>query len=253
MTIREKIGLTAIISLCFIAFFAMFLIPPIPQDLAYHQFADQRKIFRVPNFWDVVSNIPFLIVGLLGIKKLAQGNLRIIREFKIAYYTLFVGVALVSLGSGYYHLWPDNLSLVWDRLPMTIAFMSLIAIITAEFVSLRLAKKMFWPLLLLGISSVIYWILTENAEQGDLRFYGLVQFLPMVSIPIVLLCFNSKFSHTNVYWWLLICYFAAKLFEHFDGEIFSALSVISGHTIKHLVAALGLWMLLLGYQKRDNS
>ncbi len=252
MSFREKMGLISISVICFIAFVGMFLISPIPQNPSYHLFVDTRTILSVPNFGDVMSNLAFLYVGVMGINKLLQGKLKIIEDFKSAYLILFVGIALVAIGSAFYHLWPNNQTLVWDRLPMTVAFMALITIIVAEFGCLKRSKIVFWPLLLLGALSVIYWISTENAGQGDLRFYGLVQFLPMICIPIILICFKSKFSHANIYWWVLICYLAAKLFEHFDGPTYSALGFISGHTLKHLAAALGVWLLLVSFQKRKQ-
>ncbi len=250
MDVREKIGLITIFVICLIVFIAVGLISPIAQDPGYHLFADRRTIFSVPNFCDVISNILLLIIGLMGTKQLFQGRLQIIEEFKHAYIIFFVSVGFVAFGSVYYHLWPNNQTLVWDRLPMTIAFMSLISIIMAEFVCTKVAKILFWPLVLLGAVSVIYWIWTEKMGQGDLRLYGLVQFVPMIIMPIILLCFKSKFSPISGYWWLLLCYLIAKLLEHFDGQVFSVLGIISGHTLKHLVAALGLWILLKNYQRR---
>ena len=32
----------------------MLLLPPMTQDESYHQFADQRTILGIPNFWNVV-------------------------------------------------------------------------------------------------------------------------------------------------------------------------------------------------------
>ena len=250
MNSRERIGLTIIVVLCLLGFVAMLLITPIVQDLAYHQFADRRRILGVSNFWDVVSNLCFLMVGLVGINKLIAGHLTIIDDVKAVYFSFFTGIALVGLGSGYYHLWPANQTLFWDRLPMAIAFMSLVTIIIAEFICIKVAKVLFWPLLMLGALSVIYWIWTENLGQGDLRFYGLVQFLPLVCIPIILISFKSKFTPISGYWWLLLCYLAAKFFEHFDREVFNTIGLISGHSLKHIVAALGLWILLKNYQNR---
>ena len=140
---REKIGFSLIIAISIIAICVAFFTPPIAQNLDYHFFKDARRILSIPNFFNVLSNLPFLIVGLIGIKKLLQGDLIIIDDFKQAYFIFLLGVALVSLGSSYYHYWPNNQTLVWDRLPMTIAFMSLISIIVAEFISLRIAKKIF--------------------------------------------------------------------------------------------------------------
>jgi hypothetical protein len=46
----------AIVGLC--------LVGPIPQDTGYHQFADTRQVAGMDNFWNVASNVPFLLAGL---------------------------------------------------------------------------------------------------------------------------------------------------------------------------------------------
>ena len=204
-----------------------------------------------PSILNVLSNLPFILVGLLGLHRLTRINsLNIVSENKLAYMALFFGTTLVTFGSGYYHLWPDNQTLVWDRLPMTIAFMGLFSIVISEYISTRLGKILLIPLLALGLLSVFYWHLTEANGQGDLRFYAFVQFFPILAIPIILLTFKSSFSQTSGYWWLLVAYIAAKVFEHFDTEIHSLLVVVSGHSIKHVAAAIGVYILLRSYESR---
>jgi len=223
---------------------------PIPQDILYHNFEDTNTYFGVFNFWNVVSNLPFFVVGLLGLLKL--NKLHIVSELKLAYFTLFLGVLLVSFGSGYYHLVPNNQTLVWDRLPMTIAFMALFTIIIGEFISVKLAKKLFYPLLILGLASVYYWYSTEQNGVGDLRFYILIQFLPILLIPVILLIYPSRFSQKSGYWYLLLAYLLAKVFEHYDVAIHQLVGAsISGHPIKHVVAAIGMYVLLVFYEKRS--
>jgi len=249
---REKLGLALILLFTLTAIIALANLDRISQDLAYHAFIDYRTIISVPNFWNVLSNLPFLIVGLLGLHQLfITKKLTIVSEMKTAYALLFFGVSLVAFGSGYYHLSPNNETLVWDRLPMTIAFMAMFSIIIAEFMSIDIGKRLLWPLLITGVTSVIYWHITELQGIGDLRFYAFIQFFPMLAIPVILICFRSRFSHLNGYWVLIVCYFLAKVFEHFDKYIYNALgSTISGHSIKHMVAALGLYILLSAYQQR---
>ncbi|MEC9071614.1 MAG: hypothetical protein VX938_04505, partial [Myxococcota bacterium] len=108
---------------------------PIPQNVAYHGFADQRALFGVPNGLDVLSNIPFLLVGGIGISLLAShgfsmlGSQMLQRWEWAAWLILFAAVAAVAFGSSYYHLAPDNPRLVWDRLPITVAFTSMLALV----------------------------------------------------------------------------------------------------------------------------
>jgi hypothetical protein len=159
---------------------------------------------------------------------------------------------LIGFGSGYYHLWPSNQTLVWDRLPMTLVFMALIAIIIAEYLSVNIGKRLLYPLLIVGGASVLYWDYTESNGEGDLRFYILVQFMPLIAIPLILLFMKPTYTYGNRYWWLLCTYIFAKLFEYFDRFIFEVLTVLSGHTLKHLIAALGILLLLNGYNRRKK-
>jgi hypothetical protein len=240
-----------LIAISLVVVLGLMLQKPIAQDVLYHNFEDANTYFDISNFWNVVSNLPFFVVGFLGLLQL--NKLKIIALLKPAYFTLFLGVLLVSFGSGYYHLAPNNQTLVWDRLPMTIAFMALFTIIIGEFISVSLAKKLFYPLLILGLASVYYWYSTAQNGVGDLRFYVLIQFLPMLLIPVILLIYPSRFNQLSAYWYLLLAYLLAKVFEHYDMEIHQLLGAgISGHPIKHVVAAIGMYVLLRSYEKRNN-
>jgi hypothetical protein len=246
---KEKIGIFVIIFFGIITALCLFMVSPIAQDTSYHQFSDTILFWGIPNALNVLSNLPFLLVGCWGIIEVFKNkNLNIIHENKYAYITLFLGAALVSFGSGYYHLYPNNDTLVWDRLPMTIAFMGLVSIIISEFISVKLGKNFLLPLVIFGLFSVVYWDITEAYGKGDLRPYIFVQFFPLIAIPIVLCLFNSKFEKTSHYWWLLMAYVLAKLFEHFDQYFHEILILISGHSLKHVSAAVGLFILIKGYQ-----
>lgn len=217
-------------------------IGPFTQNEQFHAFSDNRNIFNIPNFWNVISNLPFIIVGILGIYKYCR-----IQKEKIQYLVLFIGILLTGVGSIYYHLQPGNYTLIWDRLPMTIVFMSMFSIVVSEFVSKRLGEVLFPILLILGVSSVILWIL---GEPQDLRLYGFVQFYPMLAIPIILIFFKSRFTHSSSYWVLLLTYAIAKSFEYYDIELYGVLKYISGHSLKHIIAGAGLYYILNTYNKR---
>ncbi len=241
---NNKTGKVLITLFSLLAIIGMFFVKPIPQDLAYHGFSDGNEILGIPNFWNVMSNLPFLIVGVMGLTQL--NRLEIIKEMGVAYWLLFFGVAMVAFGSGYYHLNPSNHTLVWDRLPMTIAFMSLFSIIISEFIDERKGALLLFPLLIVGVASVFYWQVTD-----DLRFYALVQFLPIILIPLILIIYSSKFTKVSGYWWLLLAYVLAKVLEFYDDQIFELLGgLMSGHAIKHVAAAIGMYILLLSYKKR---
>lgn len=230
---------------------AALLSPPIPQDPAYHRFADGTRGLGLPNFWNVVSNIPFLLVGLAGVHDCARTSPPgILQRLRPAYVTFFAGIACIGPGSVYYHWAPDNTSLLWDRLPMTIAFMAFSAIIIGEHFSQDLGRKLLWPLVLLGILSVLYWAGTEALGRGDLRPYALVQFLPMILIPLVLLWFPPALEPTAYLWGMLAAYLVAKVLEWLDARVFELLAPLSGHSLKHLVAALGAYFFLLAIRRR---
>jgi len=249
---KEKIALITMISISFIALIGVLFINAIPQDCNYHDFADARTIFHVSNFWNVVSNLPFLLVGFYGLYKLLIfKSLKILDEVKLAYLLFFIGVTLVAFGSSYYHLDPNNETLLWDRLPMTIAFMALFSFVISEFFSVKIGKILLFPFLALGMFSVFYWFMGELNSCGDLRAYALVQFLPMVIMPIMFLFFKTSFSLTSGYWYLLLCYLLAKIFEYFDGGIYELLGFISGHSLKHMVSALGIYILVRSFEKRE--
>jgi len=148
-------------------------------------------------------------------------------------------VFLTGFGSAYYHYQPDNQSLLWDRLPMTVAFMALFSAIIGEYISTQLAWKLFVPLLILGMTSVVYWHVTELNGHGDLRPYVLVQFLPVLLIPLILWLFDSTLNNDNYIWGVIGAYALSKLMELFDARLYSAFGLLSGHTLKHLTAAFG--------------
>ena len=230
------------------------LVPAIPQDLAYHQFADRNAHFGVPNFWNVATNLPFLLVGLAGIRELYRGTPAILPEFRAGYLWFFAGVALVGPGSAYYHWAPDNSTLVWDRLPMTVAFVALFAVIIAEYIAVTAGRALLWPLLAIGIFSVFYWHLTEVRGRGDLRLYGLVQFLPLVLIPSIMLMFRSRFGGTAYLWTLTGAYALAKAAESLDEPIYRLFQPwLSGHGLKHLLAAAGAYCFLLAIRRRKEA
>lgn len=225
-------------------------VPPIAQDTAYHSFADQRALLGVPHLLNVISNAPFLLVGALGlIFVLRQGSRRETGAFmdpweRWPFLALFAGVGLTGFGSAYYHLAPTSPTLFWDRLPMTMAFMSFFTFIIAERISLRAGRRLFLLLLAAGVGSVVYWHVGELRGAGDLRFYGLVQFFPLAAIPLMLLFFPPRYTRTADLFAVVGWYVLAKIFEVFDGQIFALGGLVSGHTLKHLASAMAAYWIL---------
>lgn len=231
-------------------------VPRIAQDPAYHHFADDRRLFGVANGLNVVSNVPFFLVGLWGLGRVLSvragepSSAFIASRERWPYVFVCAGVALTGLGSAWYHLVPDTGRLVWDRLPMTLVFMGLLAAVVVERVDV-VAGLVRLPLLLAaGLGSVVYWHATEAAGVGDLRPYGLVQFLPTLAIPLMLWLFPARYTRGGDVLIVLLIYGAAKLFEALDGRIFAWGGIVSGHSLKHLAAALACWWLLRSLMAR---
>jgi hypothetical protein len=216
---------------------ALLLLPSIPQDQGYHQFADKRTLLGVPNFWNVVSNIPFIVIGAIGLRQFRRVP---------AIAMLFLGILLTGFGSSYYHLDPSDRTLFWDRLPMAISFMAILAITVEDRVNARAGAVLLWPLIAIGVLSLLLWRWT-----ADLRLYVWVQFFPCLALPLLFLVSPPKY--TGTFYWLIaaVLYALAKLLEFYDSAIYSAGSILSGHTLKHLAAAAACVAVLRYFQKRQ--
>lgn len=239
--------LVILISVTLALILATAFVPRIPQDPTYHHFADQRAFFGIPHFFDVVSNVPFFFVGLWGLLVTTR---RIHGTERWAYFTLFAGVLLTCFGSAYYHWDPNNQTLVWDRLPMTIAFMGLLSAIISERIDGSLGLRLLAPMVLLGLASVIYWNRTELAGAGDLRPYVLVQFGTLLLLILVLLFFPPRYTGTRYLIYAFGLYVLAKTLEQLDLPIYHALRILSGHTLKHLAAAAAIACIAVAVHRR---
>lgn len=220
--------------LCIIA--ALFW-PPMPQPQDYHAFVDQRMFFGVPNFFDVVSNVGFLVAGFAGLFAVFQPETRFENHIeRLPYIVFFAGLLLTSVGSSYYHLAPDNERLFWDRLPMTIAFMSLIASQINERISLRVGMSALVPMLLLGAVSVFYWRATERAGEGNVIPYGILQGYSVVILLLLAILLPSRYTRGRDIYWVFAWYVIAKILEALDAHIHALGNLVRGHTLKHLAA-----------------
>jgi hypothetical protein len=200
---------------------------PFPQDPDYHRFADQRAFFGIPNFWNVLSNLPFLVIGWMLWKRAP---------------VFALGLMATALGSGLYHWKPNDATLLWDRVGIVIAAMALVSLLVEEYaggygrITLIIGEG-------IGIASLILWYAT-----GDLRLYGVVQFFPALLIIALPLVFRPRHTAYGVLALVLVFYAIAKLCETYDAAIYRQLSVVSGHTLKHLAAAIAtaaIWLWLV--------
>lgn len=253
LTLPRRVGIWRFLALAVIVVVASLLAPRTPQPLSYHRFADQRGLLGIPNFGDVFSNLLFLITGLAGLvfltRKTALSSFVDLRE-RWPYILVFLGLVLTGFGSAYYHWAPDNARLVWDRLPMTLVFMPLVAALIAERVSVKLGLWLLPLLVAVGLASVLHWYWTESRGAGDLRFYAAVQVYAVLALVAALLL-PARYTRSSDLVVVACLYVIAKICEIADRQIFSFGHVVSGHTLKHLAAGLaGFWILRM-LQKRQ--
>lgn len=250
--ISKKTSITLLVSITLLIVIIGLLLKPIPQPLTYHNFADHKSWLGIANYLNVLSNIPMALAGIWGLFILfSPGKVQFIdnRE-RWPWVGISIGLILTALGSGFYHLAPDNSRLVWDRLPMTIVFMSFVAALIIDRISIRIGLWM-WPVLLgIGIYSVLQWNVSELHGTGDLRLYAIVQGYALV-VAIIMLLVPSHYNRT---WDLAIVvafYVLAKVFELFDLQIYIFdKGIISGHSLKHLAAAIaGIWLIRMVWKR----
>ncbi len=219
---------------------------PMAQALDYHAFADARTILGIPNFWNVVSNLPFFFIGIYGIQKaLHNWTLRNSTTMHSLTLILSIGIFATSFGSAYYHWSPNNDTLVWDRLPMTLMFMALFSLVVYDFCGEKVGERTFWISILIGVGSVAYWNWTESNGVGDLRPYALVQFFPLLALPFLFVFFSKKVTYGKYILGTAVFYILAKICEYADVAIFEFTKHWwSGHTIKHLLASIALYYMV---------
>jgi len=208
--------------------------PAVAQPEGYFPFADQRRWLGIPNAADVLSNLAFVAVGLLGLLRLVRGLGPQEPVARLSLYTFFIGLFLTGFGSAWFHWNPTNDTLVGDRLPMTIAFAGVFGAMLAERISTRSGLVVLLLMLVVGPASVFYWRAT-----GDLSAYAIVQFGGMAAI-LLLLTLTAK-GHDPFPWWALIAWYGvAKIAEWGDVFVWNATrEAFAGHMLKHLTAALG--------------
>lgn len=231
------------------------MLPPIAQPLAYHDFADQRACLGLPNCLDTASNALFVLAGLLGLGFLQRARAQAVfldRREAWPYRVFFFGAVLVGLGSGYYHLAPDNNRLLWDRLAMMLAFMAWFAAVLSERVGVRAGQRLLPLLVAAGMGSAAWWGWSEAQGMGDLRPYLLMQLYPMLLIPLLLRFYPPRYSGDRAILAIIGLYLLALLCDLGDRPVFALTGgLVSGHTVKHAIAALAVVAVALHLRRRQ--
>lgn len=245
MAVRLRVAVVVLLTVAVAAFAAS--LPPVPQWAAYHDFADRRAFFGVPNFFNVASNGLFVLAGAAGLRRLLtteRAPVLVQRRERWPYLAFFLGVALTGVASAWYHLEPGNERLVWDRLAMSVALMSWLAAVIVERIRVAAGLALLPALLAAGAAAVLYWGATEAQGVGDLRAYGVVHFYPALLIPLLILLFPPRYTRGGDVLVVLGLYGAALAAELGDRPIFAVGGLLSGHTLKHVVAALAAYWVL---------
>jgi len=234
---------------------AVFAVAPKAQDQGYHLFADTEPLGPVPNALNVLSNLAFLAAGLWGLS--AVSATRAARAFEDPresqpWTVFFAAIAATAFGSAWYHAAPDDARLFWDRLPMTIAFSSLVAAVLAERVDAQAGRRLLVPLVGAGVAAILAW-----RFLGDLRPYIFLQAFSILVVLAALLFFPSPYPHGRWLAGLVAGYAAALFFEVFDRQVKAVLGFTGGHPLKHLAAAAGtaclVWMIKLRSASRPGE
>jgi hypothetical protein len=245
MTLRRD--LLVLVVLTALAPLLFFGAAPILQPAAYNDLADQRALLGIGHFWNVVSNLPFLVVGLMGLDLLRRKR----EEAATAWAALFGGSVLVAFGSAWYHSHPNDATLIWDRLPIGIAFMGFFTALLVEHLegaAREVAKWLLAPLIVLSAAAIWWW-----HRSGDLSLWVWVQAAPMLAVVLVLALLPGRYTHRRYLAYALAWYAVAKLLELGDLQLMQwSGGLMSGHALKHVAAAAGGWCFYVMLRERRS-
>lgn len=231
----------------------VWLLPAIPQPLSYHRFADDSTCLGIPHCFDTTSNLLFILAGVAGLVFLgsAQGWRAFLdRRERLPYALFFGAVVLAGFASSHYHLAPDNSRLAWDRAAIALALMSWFAALLCERVDLAWGRHLLPVLLLAGLGSAGYWGWSESVGRGDLRAYGLMQLVPFLFVPLLLWLYPPRYSGDRDIFIVLGLYLAALLCDFLDRPLAALTGLVSGHTLKHTLAASAAAWVIVGLIRR---
>lgn len=201
----------------------------------YYAFADVRPLLGLNNFMDVTTNGAFLLVGAIGWMRVRHSGQwpRSLSAFGL---TVAAATFVTGLGSAWFHLDPSPISIFWDRIPMAVAFSALIGLVIADRWDKKIGMNCMLGLTAISVCSLIAWRL----GWGDLRPYYLLQYagLPFI-IGLAVARPKGEVANVAILTGLGL-YVVAKVFESADRSVFETTGLVSGHSMKHLVAAVAV-------------
>lgn len=221
------------------------LMHPVINGPAFHRYADARALFGIPNAGDVLSNLPFVVIGLLGL--FAARKVDGLPRGLVALF--FAGILGIGLGSGAYHAYPGDATLAFDWLPIVLALAWLSALLLADRVDLNAGRVAAVVLPLAAAASVAWWWGGGGtSDGGDMRWYAFLQLLFVVLVPVILFLYPRGRLERGPLLLGVACFVAARLVHSADQSVLEATGV-SGHTMKHLIAALAAYFVLVAVKR----
>lgn len=223
-----------------------------PQPVAYHFFADQRACLGIPNFFNVASNLAFALTGALALAWMYAQRAALRARFidpreAWLWVALYVSTFFVTFGSAYYHLAPDNPRLLWDRLPMALTAPAFVAIVCADRFGLRAAAWTGGVLAIASAASLVYWRSTMAPGPDNVWPYFVMLYGSLLCAVIVMLVFRSRYTHAHAAWASVLIYGIAMAFDDtLDETLYAYGQAVSGHSLKHMLAAIALLWLAWG-------
>ena len=245
---RSETGLLAALALAVVL--ARFG-PAVAQYADYHAFADQRSLWGMPYAMDVLSNAPFALLGAWGLLRLRSVHTPPARRNGFVALVpcdaqrplaqlFFVGLLLTALCSSYYHLQPNDLGLTIDRTGMLAAFAGLMGLAAADRISARAGQWTAAAVLVLGPVALVVWAMTGNLLPWSVLQGGGMLLVVSLTLRKPLIGAWGVPLLAVIAWYVL-----AKLLELGDHHILALTDgLVSGHTLKHMAAAMAAWPVL---------
>jgi hypothetical protein len=202
----------------------MDILPSIPTLQEYHNFVDKSSFYGIQNGKNILSN---LFVAL-------PAFYLIYREQKISF--LSINILLLAISSAYYHVNPSHNTIFMDM----IFVISLNTIILSYFVDTDIG---FW-MYIMGIVSVFYWKLYDNI----LPYEFLKIMIPMYGLYCL---YGTKVSNYIIPFLCLTI--LIRYSEYNDKKIYKATNkLISGHSLKHILGGIDIYIVILVLQKLNK-
>ena len=225
--------------------------PHVPQADHYHDFADQRPLLGLVNAADVLSNLPFLLLGVWGLLATCKTPAETLRSQGGTPWLLLVfgGLVLTALGSSYYHLLPGDVRVFWDRMGMVPVFAGVLGLALQSLLNTRSAWLSALCVLLGGPLALWIWL-----QTGQLLPWAVLQGAGMVLLVVLAVWQQRSPPAAQLIRWPLAAivawYALAKLFELGDAAVWAGSGhLVAGHALKHLAAALAVLPLLRSLQQ----